>query len=186
MCGGRLAWLRSPIVPLALLSFAVSLVYSISRADQLLTAGYDLGIFDQAVRAYSQFRPPLAPLKGDDFTLLGDHFHPILVVLAPLYWIWDDARVLLVAQAALVAGSSVFVWRVARRRGGVGASCLLAVGYLLGRPLQSLADFDFHEVAFAVPVLAWAVDAFDIRSDRQLVAASAVLLLIREDMGRWC
>ncbi|MCJ1685985.1 DUF2079 domain-containing protein [Rathayibacter sp. VKM Ac-2927] len=183
MCSGRLALLRSPIVPLALLAFAVYSVYSISRADQLLTAGYDLGIFDQAVRAYSQFRPPLSPLKGDDFTLLGDHFHPILVVLAPLYWIWDDARVLLVAQAALVAGSSVFVWRVARRRVGVGASCLLAVGYLLGRPLQSLADFDFHEVAFAVPVLAWAVDAFDRRSDRQLVAASAVLLLIREDMG---
>lgn len=183
VCSGRLALLRSPIVPLALLAFAVYSVYSISRADQLLTAGYDLGIFDQAVRAYSQFRPPLSPLKGDDFTLLGDHFHPILVVLAPLYWIWDDARVLLVAQAALVAGSSVFVWRVARRRVGVGASCLLAVGYLLGRPLQSLADFDFHEVAFAVPVLAWAVDAFDRRSDRQLVAASAVLLLIREDMG---
>ena len=183
MCGGRVAWLRSPIVPLALLAFAVYSVYSISRADQLLTAGYDLGIFDQAVRAYSQFRPPLSPLKGDDVNLLGDHFHPILVVLAPLYWIWDDGRVLLVAQAALVAISSVFVWRFARRRVGTGASCLLVVGYLLGWPLQCLADFDFHEVAFAVPVLAWAIDAVDSRSDRQLVAASVVLLLIREDMG---
>jgi uncharacterized membrane protein len=183
VCGGRVAWLRSPIVPLALLAFAVYSVYSISRADQLLTAGYDLGIFDQAVRAYSQFRPPLSPLKGDDVNLLGDHFHPILVVLAPLHWIWDDGRVLLVAQAALVAISSVFVWRFARRRVGTGASCLLVVGYLLGWPLQCLADFDFHEVAFAVPVLAWAIDVVDSRSDRQLVAASVVLLLIREDMG---
>ncbi|MCJ1705645.1 MULTISPECIES: DUF2079 domain-containing protein [unclassified Rathayibacter] len=182
-CGGRLSWLRSPIVPLAVLAFAVYSIYSISRADQMLTAGYDLGIFDQAVRAYSQFRPPLSPLKGDDFNLLGDHFHPILVVLAPLYWIWDDGRVLLVAQAALVAISSVFVWRFARRRAGTGASCLLVVGYLLGWPLQCLADFDFHEVAFAVPVLAWAVDAIDGQRDRQLAAAAVILLLVREDMG---
>ncbi|TDX80620.1 putative membrane protein [Rathayibacter sp. PhB151] len=181
--GGRLAWLRSPIVPLALLAFAVYSTYSISRADQLLTAGYDLGIFDQAVRAYSQFRPPLSPLKGDDFNLLGDHFHPVLVVLAPLYWIWDDGRVLLVAQAGLVAISSVFVWRFARRRAGAGVSCLMVAGYLLGWPLQCLADFDFHEVAFAVPVLAWAVDAIDSQRDKQLAAATVILLLVREDMG---
>ncbi|QHC59605.1 DUF2079 domain-containing protein [Rathayibacter sp. VKM Ac-2760] len=182
-CGRRWAAARTPIVGIAVLAFAVFSAYSLSRADQLLTAGYDLGIFDQAIRAYSRFEPPLSPLKGDDYVLLGDHFHPILVLLAPLYWIWDDGRVLLVAQAALVAGSSVFVWRVARWRAGVVASGLLVVGFLLGRPLQALIDFDVHEIAFAVPVLAWAIAALDSGSDRQLVGAAMLLLLIREDMG---
>ena len=46
-----------------------------------------------------------------------------------------------------------------------------------------MVDFDFHEVAFAVPVLAAAIDALDRRSDRALVLWAGVLLLIREDMG---
>jgi uncharacterized membrane protein len=29
--------------------------------------------------------------------LLGDHFHPALMLLAPAYWIWNDTCVLLVA-----------------------------------------------------------------------------------------
>lgn len=176
-------WFRSPLIYLVLATFAIYALYSLTRSAQLLTAGYDLGIFDQAVRAYSQFRPPLVPLKGDDFNLLGDHFHPILVVLAPLYWIWDDARMLLLAQAALIAASCVFVWRMARRHFGPAIATLLVIGYAIGWPLQGMADFDFHEIAFAVPLLAWAVDALDGRRDRQLLISCVLLLLVREDMG---
>ena len=62
---------------------------------------YEYGIFDQAIRDYAHFRAPIVPLKGPGYNLLGDHFHPLIAVLAPLYWIWDDARMLLIAQAAL-------------------------------------------------------------------------------------
>lgn len=158
-------------------------VYSVSRYRQFLPAGYDLGIFDQAVRNYSQFQAPIVSLKGADFNLLGDHFHPILVLLAPLYWIWDDARVLLLAQAALVALSVVVVRRFAARHFGTRTSLALAVAYGLGWPIQGLIDFDFHEVAFAIPLLAVALDALDRRSDRVLALACIGLVLVREDMG---
>jgi len=135
------------------------------------------------VRAYSQFRAPVAPLKGDGFNILGDHFHPILAVLAPLYWIWDDPRMLLLAQSALVSLSTVVVWRFARRKLTPGWAAILSVGYALGWPLQGMVNFDFHEVAFAIPLLAWAIDSLDRRADRELVVASVLLLLVREDMG---
>ena len=48
--------------------------------------------------------------------LLGDHFHPALMLLAPAYWIWDDARVLLVVQALLLAASSLPLFWWARPR----------------------------------------------------------------------
>ncbi len=38
--------------------------YSWVRHDHYLTTGFDLGIFDQAVRAYAHFRPPIVPLKA--------------------------------------------------------------------------------------------------------------------------
>lgn len=158
-------------------------VYAITRWWQHRVAGFDLGIFDQIVRNYAHLRPPIVSLKGPNFNALGDHFHPILVVLAPLYHVWDDARVLLLAQAVLVAISVWVVHRFAARHLDRRTAALAAVVYALGWPLQNMIDYDFHEIAFAVPLLAWAVDALDRRSDRELVAAALLLLLVREDMG---
>ena len=164
--------------------FALYTLYSLTRYPQFLTAGYDLGIFDQAVRRYSRFESPLVALKGDHYHLLGDHFHPILALLAPLYWIWDDPRTLVIAQAALVASSIPVVSGFLRRHLGAGRlHWALLVGYALSWPLERLVDFDFHEICFAIPLLALALDALDRRSDRGFVAAALPLLLVREDMG---
>jgi uncharacterized membrane protein len=70
---------------------------------RLETAGYDLGIFEQAIRNYSEFRPPIVEIKGPGFNLLADHFHPILVLLAPFYALVPTSATLLVAQAFLFA-----------------------------------------------------------------------------------
>jgi uncharacterized membrane protein len=177
------AWTARPIGVLTLLTFAMYGVYSFSRYRQFLMAGYDLGIFDQAVRRYSEFKAPIVPLKGANYNILGDHFHPILVVLAPLYWVWSDPRTLVLAQAALIAASVPLVHRFARRRFGIRTSFAIAAGYAIGWPLESMADFDFHEIAFGVPLIIWAIDSLDDHRDRQLFIACGLLLLVREDMG---
>lgn len=159
-------------------------VYALSRYPQFLTAGYDLGIFDQAVRQYSRFHAPYVALKGDHYNLLGDHFHPVLALLAPLYWLWDDPRMLVLAQAVLVASSIPVVHSIVRRHLGLGwVGRIVTVGYALSWPVQRMVDFDFHEIAFAMPLLALALDGLDRRDDRRFVLASLPLLLVREDMG---
>jgi len=163
--------------------FAVYGVYALSRHAQYLTAGYDLGIFDQAVRAYSHFQAPIAPLKGIGFSVLGDHFHPIIALLAPLYWVWDDPRTLLLAQAALFALSAIPVMRFAERRFSRAGAVAIGAAYLASWPLQAAVDFDFHEIAFAVALLAVLIDALDRRAIRTVVLACLALLLVREDMG---
>lgn len=168
---------------LALTAFAVYGVYALSRHAQYLTAGYDLGIFDQAVRAYSHFQAPDAPLKGIGYSVLGDHFHPILVLLVPLYWAWNDPRVLLLAQAALFGLSAIPVVRFAERRFGKPRALAIGAAYVFSWPLQGAVDFDFHEIAFAVPLLALLIDALDRRATRTVVLACLGLLLVREDMG---
>jgi uncharacterized membrane protein len=174
---------RGAVLLLALVAFAAWTAYSFSRHSQYLTGAHDLGIFDQAIRSYARFQEPLVPVKGIDYNILGDHFHPILVLAAPAYWVWDDPRVLLVVQAVLLAASIPIVDAFARRRLSRGWALAVAAGYALGWPFASMVDFDFHEVAFAVPLLAAAIDALDRRSDRALVLWAAALLLVREDMG---
>ena len=159
------------------------LVSSFTLYGQYRGGGYDLGIFDQAVRAYSRFRAPVTPLKAMGFDILGDHFHPIVALLSPLYWVWDNPGDLLVAQALLTAASIPVVYRFTRRRAGVGFSSTLCVGFGLSWPIQSMIDAQFHEVAFAMPLLALAIDALDRRDDKRLLLWSAALLLVREDMG---
>jgi uncharacterized membrane protein len=159
------------------------LVHSFVDQARYLTTGYDLGIFDQAVRAYAHLQAPMVPLKGAGYNIFGDHFHPIIAVLAPLYWVWDDVGVLFIAQAVLTAIAVPVVYRFARRRTSERMALLIAAVFGLGWPIQGLIDFDFHEIAFATPLLALAIDALDRRDDRRLLLWCGLLLLVREDMG---
>lgn len=157
--------------------------YAVTRHATYLTAGYDLGIFDQAVRNYARFRTPEVPLKGTDYNILADHFHPIIALAAPLYWIWNSPNVLLVLQVALIAASVPVVYSFALRRMSRGGALVVAVSYSCGWAIQAMIDFDFHEVAWGVPILAVAIDALDRRDDRTLLISAGLLMLVREDMG---
>jgi uncharacterized membrane protein len=181
--GTRSFWERHERAAIALAAYLVYTVYALTRWRQQRVAGFDLGIFDQVVRHYAHLETPLVSLKGTGYNIWGDHFHPILVLLAPLYHVWDDARVLLIAQAALVGLSVWVVHGFAARHLDRRTAAFAAVAYALGWPIQNLVDFDFHEIAFALPLLAIAIDALDRRSDRALLWSALTLLLVREDMG---
>ena len=84
-------------------------------------SGTDVAIFDQVVWHYSRFEAPYSSIKYEN--ILGDHFHPLVAVLAPLYWVWSDPRMLLIAQSLLVAASIVPVFLFARSRFGRAARC---------------------------------------------------------------
>jgi uncharacterized membrane protein len=149
----------------------------------LRTTGYDLGIFEQALRAYAHVRAPVVPLRGAGFNLLGDHFHPLLALLAPLYRLWPSPLCLLFAQSALLAVAVVPLARWAARALGRRSAHVVAFGYGASWGIASAAAFDFHEVALAVPLLAFALEALAHRRWRHAVAWAAPLLLIKEDLG---
>ena len=158
----------------ALAAVFFALYATLSVRDQQLqrTAGFDLGIFDEAVRAYAHGRAPIVPLKGPDFDLLGDHFSPIWATLAPVYRIFPTAYTLLLAQAALLALAVVPLVRWAGREVGIVAGIVVSVGYGTSWGIASAAGFDVHEVAFTVPMLSYCT-----------VAWALPLLLVKEDLG---
>jgi uncharacterized membrane protein len=163
--------------------FAIYTASALLRDHQLGTAGYDLGIFDQAVHQYARFNVPMTPLMGPGFNNLGDHFSPIFAVLAPFYWIWPDRRMLLVAQALLLAVSVVPVVGVTARKLGQWAGFAVGVAYGLSWGIQGMVGYDFHEVAFAIPLLAFAMAALAENRYRAVVVWTLPLLLVKEDMG---
>lgn len=167
---------------LAAALFAGYAWWSVHRHRELRTSGYDLGIFEQAVRGYASTGLPVSTIKGPGFNLLGDHFHPVLALLAPLYRLFPGPLTLLVAQAALIAASSIPITRLATRIVGPRAAVSVGSAYGLSWGLQSAVDFDFHEVAFAVPLLAFSLTAFVERRWTAAVAWALPLLAVKEDL----
>jgi uncharacterized membrane protein len=178
---------------IALLTAAAALLYSLQALldyRRFLTTTFDLVIFDQGVRGYAHFHAPTSIARGvadgqsAHFSLLADHWSPILALLAPLYWIHDSPATLLVAQAVLFALAIPWLWMYTWRRLGSQAAAYFVCGaYALSLPIMAAVVFDFHEVAFVPVLTAIMVERFDADKRWHGVAAAVALLFVKEDMG---
>lgn len=149
-------------------------------------SGMDLAIFDQAVRNLSHFRTPVSSMKSPGMNLWGDHFHPVLVLAAPFYWIWDDPRTLLLVQAMSIGLTASIVVMAARRLYFPGRRLepvALGLAFAVSCGVAYGAVFDFHEVALGMPILALGLTA--LLADRRsgFAVACLLLLLVKEDAG---
>ncbi|MFD3695603.1 DUF2079 domain-containing protein [Streptomyces sp. NPDC058646] len=178
---GRFPWPGPYAVAAGL--FLVYLVLSVGRFRRMEWASWDLGIFEQAIRAYAHLQEPVADLKGPGTNILGDHFSPVIALIAPLYRVFPGPLTLLVAQAALFALSAVPVTRAAARLLGRARGVALGVAYGLSWGVQRAVEFDFHEIAFAVPLLAFALEALLARRWRAALLWGLPLLFVKEDLG---
>ncbi|MFD5159999.1 DUF2079 domain-containing protein [Streptomyces hawaiiensis] len=168
---------------LAAALFAAYTVVSVGRYRHMATLSWDLGIFEQVVRAYARLRAPVSDLKGPGFDILGDHFSPVTALLAPLYRLFPSPVTLLVAQAALFALSAVPVTRAAVRLLGRRRGLALGLAYGLSWGIQRAVDFDFHEICFAVPLIAFSLEALLARRPRAALWWALPLVLVKEDLG---
>ena len=171
-----------PAVWAIVAGFAVAYaLYALFRHWRFHTSGYDLGIFDQAIWHLSRFETPASSIAGHA-SIFSDHFHPILLLLAPLYWAAPRPEALLIAQSLLLAVSAIPVFLYSRGRIGSSAAIGVTVSYGLFWPMQKTAGFDFHEVAFAPGLIAWAILAMETRRWRWFWVAVALLVCVKEDL----
>ena len=115
------------------------------------TSVFDLGVYDQVIwnTAHGRLLTYSAePEFGSNF--LATHLQPILILLAPLYWFWDDVRVLFVAQTLALALGAIPVFALTlRRTHSHFAAMVLSASYLLLPALEAANLFDFHPETFA-------------------------------------
>jgi uncharacterized membrane protein len=183
---------RRHVVLLGLITIGFATLYTVYAFvchANLRTSLFDLGIFDQAIRSYAQLQPPHTPIIGirssrDPGALqLADHFTPILAVVAPLYWIHNGPETLLVVQGVLFALAIPPLWIFTRRALGVLPAYCVVVAFGVSWPIQDAVSFQFHEVSFAVPIMAWMLERFQAGRYRQAALVSLLLLTVKEDMG---
>jgi uncharacterized membrane protein len=144
---------------------------------------WDLGIFTEYVKQYAHFKAPIVDIKAPGFDLLGDHFHPIVALIAPFFRLFPTPVTLLVAQALLAGLSVLPVSQLGRELLGNAAGRSIAAAYGLSWGLQQMANYDFHEIAFAVPLLAFSLSAMVRGRTRAAVLWALPLVFVKEDQG---
>jgi uncharacterized membrane protein len=144
--------------------------------------GFDLGIFDQGTWLLSRLGNPFVTVRG--LHLFGDHASFILILVAPLYWLWADPRLLLLLQVVALAVPAVVIYRIAAGRlGHAGYGLAGALAYLLYPAMQWAAAWQFHPETLAAAFLAGAVLAADEHRPRTMAAMLALAMLCKEDVG---
>jgi uncharacterized membrane protein len=158
------------------------------RQDDFQYGRLDLGNMAQAVwnTGHGRFLE-MSDKTGDTFSRLGVHVDPILSVFAPLYRIWPDPKLLLLAQAAFVAAGAWPAYLIARAElrdlAPPAAAAGLALAYLLYPPLQWATLDEFHPVTLAPPLLLFSI--WFLRQGRYLPFAfpPAPPMACKEEVG---
>lgn len=181
---------------LAMLIYSVLFsVLSVLRYNTFHATTLDLGIMAQVTwnTAHGRWfetsigRAANGALIG---SYLGNHVRPILLLLAPLYRLWPDPRLLLILQSVGLGIAALPLYAIAHRKmRNPRVAFLVAICYLLYPALGFLNLTDFHPIAFTIPLIYLAYWALE---DKRLVlfwAASALALFAKEEMvapiGAW-
>ena len=140
-----------------ILIVAFGLLYSVwvvNRHTHFLTDAVDLGIYDQPIWNLSQFRAPFSSIKN--MLTWGDHVGWVIVFLAPFYWLWSDARMLLLLQVWIVVIAAWPIYQLAKGRlKNEFAALSIAFVFLSFVGLQTALDYEFHLTTLSVMPIAF-------------------------------
>lgn len=147
------------------------------------TFGWDLGFFDQLLWQASRGNLNFVSTIGD-INILGDHFQPIIYLLAPLYWFWDDVRIILIAQVLLVTAGALPLYLLAEKKiKSSQAALAVAAAYLLFSGTQFTITNEFHQSAFIPLLLSWGLYWLETGRERRGILTLLSLLLVKEELA---
>ena len=176
--------LRCPATWLCLAAVVFYSALAVNRVDQHLAGSYDFGVIFQVIHGWAFHGYPAEPLQ---MPLLsnewGDHFAPILALLAPLLWIHDSPSVIAVAQVVLICAAGVPIYFAVRRMFGPVVGAIACTFYLSSIEVQNAIGFDVHENMFEPLLIAIAIERALARKWTAASVAIGLTLLCYEDMG---
>ena len=131
---------------------------SVLRHEAFVTGRFDLGNMVQAVWSTAHGHPlRMTDLHGEQISRLAAHVDPILVLFAPLWWVWPSPHLLLLVQACAVALGAIPVFLLGHKHLASSRAALgFGLAYLLYPATGWLALNEFHPVALATPLLLFA------------------------------
>lgn len=145
---------------------------------------FDLAVFDQSFWNATQGTLFYTSLEGE-ISHFGRHFSPIFFLLLPFYALRPDPTTLLVLQSVALGLAAIPLWLITRMRVGHPLPALVAGLVYLASPVVHDINIvnEFHEVAFAIPLLFLAFLALETERWRLYWVAVIGSLMVKEDVA---
>lgn len=145
------------------------------------TFGWDLGFFDQLLWQASRGNLNFVSTIGN-INILGDHFQPIIYLLVLLYWLFDNVRVILIAQVLLVTAAVVPLFLLAKQKTkSESVGLAVSAAYLLFSGTQFTITNEFHQSAFIPLLMSWGLYWLETGRERRGILTLSSLLLVKEE-----
>jgi len=162
-------------------SILYSLISLLSHYN-LHTNAWDLGIFNKSLYQYAHLE--LGPNNIRELpNLLGDHFEFLMVLLAPLYYIFGSYTLLIVQIAAIIIGA-LGIYRLIQYKTKSNVLSILALIFILSffGTIQAIA-FDYHNDALGFAVLSWMLLSIERKKINKYYLFLLLFLLTKETMA---
>jgi len=156
------------------------------RHQEFLSHRYDLGNMTQAVWSSAQGRllEMTDGATNEQVSRLAGHVDPILILFAPLWWVYSAPEALILGQAAALAAGLYPVVRLALKHTGSRLIAALLGGWYLVFPWVIWnALNDMHPVTLVIPLLLYAIWFLDEHHLGRFAIVAALALLCGELVG---
>lgn len=130
--------------------------YTIMRHNAFLSGRFDLGNMSQTVwnTAHGNFFMLTNPDGTEKISRLADHSDILLVLFAPLYFIWSDPRILLIIQSLALSIGGIVVYFLSKKIiGHEKLAFILSLSFYFNFWIHEQNIFDFHAVAIGTTLL---------------------------------
>jgi uncharacterized membrane protein len=144
---------------------------------------FDIGIFSQGTWLLSRFDAPFfVTIRG--LPLFADHSSYILILLAPLAWVFPTPAMLIVVTVLALAATAPLAYVVARSAGaGRLLASATAILVLMHPAVQWNTKDSFHPEVLVIPLVVGAIALLQRNRDLWAVVAVIVALTAKEDVG---
>lgn len=132
-------------------------ILTMSNYNRMVSQAIDVDYFHQVVWQFAEFKIPyLYQFDQPLFAAWSQHFSPILMFIAPIYWFLPNATVLMVLQALVFLSGILPLYLIARRylySRFIGLS--LSFAYIAFGGMQFGIAYGFHEIMFLPTIFFW-------------------------------
>lgn len=180
----KIKFIGSPLLICLLFFFAYSII-SVVRHLHFGSYGFDMGITDQMVWNWSNFRIPINTIYQHPFTsAFTDHIEFIYPLIAPIYKLFSSPLTLVVLQAFVVTFSGIPVYLLAKNKKLKTSVCYtLLISYLMFYGIQNALWFDVHSLSFAAGFLPWFAYFLETKRDKLAVLFFLLSIGAKEDIA---
>jgi uncharacterized membrane protein len=176
------------VLGICFLFFIAYTILGIIRHNHYGSFGYDLGIDDQLVWKFSRIKPPITTIDDTPFSLsFTNHLELIFTFLSPIYWFWNDVRMLLIIQAFFITFSAIPVFLLAKKyKLTTFLSYTLLIGYLSFYGIQHALWFDVHSAVFGTAFIMWFIYFLDVKKTLWASIVFLLALTSKENIALMC